>query len=164
MNEAPNVALSNATTILPDNTDTTARFKVADIVVTDDALGSETLGLSGTDAADFEIDGSELFLKAGTSLDALTDNDLAFTVEVDDSAVGTNPDDTADLAITVTDATPPTVAITLAPARGRSDQRCDPFQLTVLDFSARKYQTCRRLILSRDQRHLRRQRLGTVNL
>ena len=40
-------------------------IKVADIVVTDDALGTETLTLSGADAASFEIVGNELLLQAG---------------------------------------------------------------------------------------------------
>ena len=37
--------------------------------MTDDALGTNTLALTGADAAAFEIVGSELFLKAGTVLD-----------------------------------------------------------------------------------------------
>jgi hypothetical protein len=35
-------------------------------VVTDDALGTNALTLSGADAALFEIDGTELYLRAGT--------------------------------------------------------------------------------------------------
>ena len=38
-------------------------------MVTDDALGSETLTLSGADAAFFELDGSELYLMAGATLE-----------------------------------------------------------------------------------------------
>ena len=45
------------------------RLKVADIVITDDALGTNTLSLSGADAALFQIVGTELFLIAGASLD-----------------------------------------------------------------------------------------------
>ena len=50
---------ANTTTALDENTSTASRIKVADIVVTDDALGSETLTLSGADAAFFELDGSD---------------------------------------------------------------------------------------------------------
>jgi hypothetical protein len=42
---------------------------VADIVVTDDALGTNILSLSGDDASLFEIDGTELYLVAGAALD-----------------------------------------------------------------------------------------------
>ena len=38
-------------------------------MVTDDALGTNVLSLSGADAALFEIDGSVLYLKAGAVLD-----------------------------------------------------------------------------------------------
>ena len=65
--------------------------------------GTNTLSLSGADAALFEISGSELRLKAGASLDFETNPTLDVTVEVDDSTVGATPDDTAALAITITD-------------------------------------------------------------
>ncbi|MCP3937591.1 MAG: cadherin repeat domain-containing protein, partial [Actinomycetia bacterium] len=47
VNEAPTVALQNTTTTLAESADTTNRIQVADIVVTDDALGTNTLSLSG---------------------------------------------------------------------------------------------------------------------
>ena len=64
VNEAPSVSLTNLVPSLAEDTDTTGTVRVADIVVTDDALGSETLGLTGDDAALFEILGFELFLQA----------------------------------------------------------------------------------------------------
>ncbi|MCP4684432.1 MAG: cadherin domain protein, partial [bacterium] len=113
VNEAPTVALTNTTTTLLEDATTTPRIKVADIVVTDDALGSETLSLSGDDAAMFEIDGTVLYLKAGETLDFETNPQLDVTVAVDDTTVGATPDDTAPLAISVTDVNEaPTVALT----------------------------------------------------
>ncbi len=103
VNEAPTVELTGTTTSLPEDTDTTARLKVADIVVTDDALGTNVLSLTGDDAALFEIDGTELYLVAGTTLDFETDPDLHVTVEVDDASLGTGAEDSDALAITVTD-------------------------------------------------------------
>ena len=47
---------------------TTTRTKVADIAVTDDALGTNTTTLSGADAASFEVVGNALYLKAGVAL------------------------------------------------------------------------------------------------
>ena len=59
VNEAPTaVIVANTTTAIEENTDTSARLKVADIVVTDDALGAENLALVGADACFFEIVGT----------------------------------------------------------------------------------------------------------
>ncbi len=99
------VSLANVTFVLPDDHDTTSRVKVADIVVADDGLGTNTLGLSGSDASFFEIDGTELFLKAGTLLDASTKTQFDITVEVDDTTVGTTPDAMTDFSLEITDAT-----------------------------------------------------------
>ena len=112
VNEAPTVTLANTTTTLAENVSTTPRLKVADIVITDDALGVNNLSLSGADAALFEIVGSELYLKAGTILDYETNPVLDVTVAVDDATVGGTPDGTAALAIAVTDVNEaPTVAL-----------------------------------------------------
>ena len=103
VNEPPTVSLDNTTTALTEDTDTSSAILAADIVVTDDAQGINNLSLAGTDAALFEIVGSQLFLRAGTDLDFETNPNLDVTVQVDDTTVGSTPDDTADLVITVTD-------------------------------------------------------------
>ncbi|MFM1841666.1 MAG: hypothetical protein RLZZ490_398, partial [Cyanobacteriota bacterium] len=74
-----------------------------DIVVTDDALGSNVLSLSGADATLFEIDGTELFVKAGTILDFEINPALDVTVEVDDTAIGSTPDHTAVFSLSLSD-------------------------------------------------------------
>jgi hypothetical protein len=103
VNEIPSVHLSNiTTTTLPENTNTSSAIKIADIAITDDALGTNVLSLSGADATLFQIVGSELFLKAGVVLDYETNPSLNVTVEVNDSAIGGNPDGTDSLAISVT--------------------------------------------------------------
>ena len=113
VNEPPTVALMNTVDSIAENADTTSRVKVADIVVTDDALGDNQLSLVGPDAGMFEIDGTELYLKAGESLDHESNPVLDVTVQVDDPEVGTSADDTAGLAIEVTDVNePPTVSLT----------------------------------------------------
>ena len=102
VNDAPTVALNNRLTFLEENTDTTNRLKVADISITDDALGTNSLGLSGADAAVFEIIGTELFIKAGTNLDFETNPVLDVIVEVDDPTIGTTPDNGALFSLTLT--------------------------------------------------------------
>ena len=63
------IELTNAVTSLPENAVTSSRKLMGNIVITDDALGTNDVTLSGTDAASFEVAGSELFLKAGVTLD-----------------------------------------------------------------------------------------------
>ena len=101
VNEAPTVSLQNAISLVSENIDTSARIKVADIVVADDALGTNVLSLSGADAGLFEVDGAELYLKAGVSLDFETNPVLDVTVEVDDASLPATPEDSTALAITV---------------------------------------------------------------
>ncbi len=112
VNEPPTVSLTNTTTTFPEDQDTSIAIKVADIVITDDALGTNDLSLTGADAALFEIVGTELRLIAGAALDFETNPDLDVTVVVDDTMVGATPDDTAPLSISITDVNePPTVSL-----------------------------------------------------
>ncbi len=101
VNEAPTVALANAIITLDESTSTLNPIKIADIVLTDDALGDETLSLDGTDADLFSIIGLELFLNAGVSLDADNAPQLDVTVQVDDPSVGESPDSSVSLTVTI---------------------------------------------------------------
>jgi T1SS-143 domain-containing protein len=104
VNQAPSaVAFNNATTSIAENTSTAGPIKVADIAVTDDALGSNALTLTGADAASFQIIGNALYLKAGVSLDYETNTSYNVTVNVDDPTVGATPDLTRNFTLTVTD-------------------------------------------------------------
>ena len=93
VNEAPTaVELANAITLIAENTSTAAHIKVADINVTDDALGTNTLTLAGADMASFEISGGQLFLKAGVLLDFETKSSYDVTVLASDATVvGSSP-------------------------------------------------------------------------
>ncbi|HUU74194.1 MAG TPA: DUF2341 domain-containing protein, partial [Burkholderiales bacterium] len=102
VNEAPSVTLANAVTEIAQNRDTSARIQVADIVVSDDALGTNVLTLSGADAPMFEIDTGVLYLKSGVALSNATNPVLDVTVEIDDAALPASPEDSAILAIAVT--------------------------------------------------------------
>jgi VCBS repeat-containing protein len=102
VNEAPTVSLTNTVTSTPENG---GDVKVADIVVSDDALGTNGLTLSGADAALFTIvdgvGGKELHFIGGADFE--TDASYDVTVEVDDATVGATPDDTAPLTLAITD-------------------------------------------------------------
>ena len=88
LNQPPTaVALNNVIATLAENTSTSSRIKLADIAISDDALGSNTTILLGPDAAAFEVDGTELYLKAGINLDYETKTAYAVTVSVSDSTL-----------------------------------------------------------------------------
>ncbi|CAN5584747.1 hypothetical protein BH10BAC2_BH10BAC2_11120 [soil metagenome] len=103
-NQAPTaITLTNTVNSIEENTSTTSAVKVADIVVTDDGLGTNNLTLSGADAGFFEITGTALFIKAGTVLDYETKTSYNVTVNVDDAVIGNTPDATTDLVLNITD-------------------------------------------------------------
>ncbi|MEA5415710.1 DUF4114 domain-containing protein, partial [Synechococcus sp. BA-132 BA5] len=93
VNEPPTaLVLTNSPTSLAENTSTSSRIKVADIAITDDALGTNTITLAGADAASFEVIGTQLFLKAGTVLDFETKAAYSVTVSASDPALpGSTP-------------------------------------------------------------------------
>ena len=105
-NVAPTaVALTPTTASLPETASTAGRRKVADVTVTDaDGLGVNQLAVSGADAADFEVDDTGLYLKAGVALDYETKSSYSVSVAVDDTTVGATPDATSDpFTLTITD-------------------------------------------------------------
>jgi phospholipid/cholesterol/gamma-HCH transport system permease protein len=104
VNEPPTVSLTNTIKSIREDMNTAVGIKVAEIVIDDDALGTNTLTLSGADAGLFEIVGPELWLSAGAELDFATNPTLNVTVEVDDVTLGEGPDDTAALSVDVTEA------------------------------------------------------------
>ena len=53
VNEAPTVSLADTGFTIPEDAATSPRIKVTDIIVTDDALGTNNLTLVGDDAALF---------------------------------------------------------------------------------------------------------------
>ena len=113
VNEAPTgLSLSQSVLTLPESTSTATSIKLADIVVQDDALGSNTLSLAGIDAGHFEIVGSALFLRSGVSLDFETQNQYTIAIRVDDPTVGNSPDAWVNYTLSISDvveSTPPVI-------------------------------------------------------
>jgi Ca2+-binding RTX toxin-like protein len=105
VNEAPTaLAFSNVRSTLAESTSTAARVKIADITITDDAIGTETITVAGADASLFEIFGGDLYLKAGAKLDFETNRLLDVTVNVDDTTLGSGIELSRALSVAVTDA------------------------------------------------------------
>jgi S-layer protein len=115
-NEAPTaLALTGQVASIAENTVLTASRKVADIVVTDDALGTEAFTLSGADAASFEIVGTELHLKAGTALNFEAKTAYNVTVSAADAALTGSTPVTAAYALAVTNVNEAPVAVADGP-------------------------------------------------
>ncbi len=133
-NKAPTaVVLNNTVTTITQDTSTVSAIKVADIAVTDDGLGTNTLSLTGVDAASFQIVGSALYLKAGTTLNAAAKASYSVTVNVDDPTVGSTPDATVAFTLTVLAAAPATGSIVItevAPWSSSSPIAADWFEVT----------------------------------
>ncbi len=118
VNEAPTaVVLANPMTTLQENSVIPGGgVKVGDIVVTDDALGTEVLSLGGPDAAFFQIVGTELFY-IGPSPDFESKASYQVNVLVDDATVGATPDLSLAVTVSVGDLNEGPSAITLAGPR-----------------------------------------------
>ncbi len=102
VNEAPTAAsLVNTTLTIAENTAVGGGIKVADVTVTDDALGTETLTLVGADASSFELRGTALYF-IGASPDFEAKASYAVTVNVDDPTVGGAIDASAAFTLAVT--------------------------------------------------------------
>ncbi len=143
-NTAPTaIALTNVTSSILENSNTTSAVRVADIVVTDDGLGTNNLTISGPDAAYFQITGSSLYIRSGTVLDYETKTSYNITVNVDDTSVGTTPDASVNYLLSVIDVlveTAPvaTVAVTEAASWSSSNAlvAADWFEVTNFGTSA----------------------------
>ena len=88
-------------TSILEGADTSSAIQVASFQVSDDALGTNTLSLSGGDAGLFEIVGNAVFLKAGTVLDSDANSLLDVVVNVDDATIAGSPDDAEGVVINV---------------------------------------------------------------
>jgi hypothetical protein len=110
LNEAPTaVVLSNTVPSTPENG---GSVKVADISVTDDALGTNVLSLAGVDAASFSLVGNALNFNGGANFEVKSTYNV--TVRVNDAAVGGNPDATQAFALTITDVNEAPTAVVLS--------------------------------------------------
>ena len=105
INEAPTLTINPLNSgEIAENTSTASAIKVADIVINDDALGVNTLSISGgTDASRFTLIGTELFLNAGTVLN-FESGKIAFNVDisVNDTLISPSPNDTESFQLNVT--------------------------------------------------------------
>jgi RHS repeat-associated protein len=113
-NLAPTALIfQNAVTELAENVDVTPEFKVADLLIEDDGLGTNNLSLTGRDRELFLIRNSALFY-VGFAPNFEAQNSYEVTVNVDDPTVGVTPDLTQTLTLNITDVNEAPTALILA--------------------------------------------------
>ena len=104
VNEAPSgLGDPSLVTNFDETDDTSAAIKVGSFSYTDDALGTETVTLTGADASLFHVVGTDVFLNAGAALDFEANPILNVTIEVKD---GSFPTLTKSFVIDVNDIAP----------------------------------------------------------
>lgn len=105
VNEAPTALLSNVVNAVAENSSIGTGLKVADVSVSDDALGAEAFSLSGADASSFELRGTtnKSLYYIGPTPDYETKSAYSVTVNVDDPAVGASPDASLAFVLTIVD-------------------------------------------------------------
>lgn len=111
VNEPPRVVLGSPVVAIDENSSTSIPLIVTSVTVTDDALGSETLTLSGPDAEVFQIVGSTLRVRAGTVLDYETQSSYSVTVNVDDASIPGSPDDSQTFTLNLNNVGEPPVIV-----------------------------------------------------
>ncbi|CAH1746723.1 protein of unknown function [Thauera humireducens] len=116
VNDAPSdIALSDTAIALTDavldaSSKATSAVEVATITVTDLDNSTHTLSVGGDDAALFEVVNGNLYLKAGTTLDATAKSSYAVSVTANDGSASNNTL-TENFTIQVTEAVAPQFSI-----------------------------------------------------
>ena len=101
VNDAPTVGITQFVTNISEDADTTLPIVVATFSVTDDALGTNNMSIIGADAGMFQINGNNLELVAGATLDFSTNPRLDLGIAVDDPTIGAGIDDWVAMSINV---------------------------------------------------------------
>jgi len=107
---------------LPENTALRQPLKVAAIVVTDDALGTNTVSLTGPDAAFFSLVGSSIFLRNGVLLDFESKPRLTVGISVADKSLPASVPLAATFSLDITNVNEPPTRVTLVSPLTRLSQ------------------------------------------
>ena len=127
-NQAPTALIfQNAVTELAENVDVTPEFKVADLLIEDDGLGTNNLFLTGRDRERFLIQNSALFY-VGFTPNFEAQNSYEVTVNVDDTTVGVTPDLTQTFTLNITDVNEAPTALILANSTNAIAENTDTSQ------------------------------------
>ncbi|WP_169577890.1 choice-of-anchor D domain-containing protein [Salisaeta longa] len=108
VNDAPTVALGAPSGSVDENN--SPPTVLTSVTVNDPDGGTNDLSLSGTDASAFQIDGTDL--EFADVADFETKSSYTVTVNVDDTSVGTTPDDSETFTLSINDVNEPPVVAT----------------------------------------------------
>ena len=104
INQRANVAFAADSVDLVERTTVTGDVRVGQVVVTDDGFGTNSIALSGGDAARFFVDAAGVvFLRPGTVPDFDDQTAFTFRVQVDDPAIAGSPDRSTEVSLAITD-------------------------------------------------------------
>ena len=87
---------------------------MADIGISDDALGTNTISLQGVDAASFDVVGNSLYLKAGVVLDYESKASYGVSVSVKDTTISGSTAVTTGYSLAVIDVNESPTAVALS--------------------------------------------------
>ncbi|MFK7819546.1 MAG: cadherin domain-containing protein, partial [Planctomycetaceae bacterium] len=103
VNEAPTLDFTQTLFSIDEDRSTASVIAIGDIVLSDDALGTNNLSLIGTDAGSFNIVGNSVVLRAGVVLDYESQTAFNVSVVVDDPDIGTTSEVVIPITLTVND-------------------------------------------------------------
>ncbi|MFN7737451.1 MAG: cadherin domain-containing protein [Pirellula sp.] len=118
VNEKPTgLQFNNVVNPLPETTVVSTAVRVANIQVTDDALGNNVLSLANSlDSANFSIVGTELRFRSVTPLDFETKSLYRVVVQVDDASFSGFPDASQTFSLSIGDVNEPPTEVRLTNA------------------------------------------------
>ena len=104
VNQRASVVFTADAVELVERTTLTSDVRVGEVVVTDDGFGTNTITLSGRDAARFLVDSAGVvFLRSGTVPDFNDQTEFIFRVQTDDPAIAGSPDRSTEVSLAITD-------------------------------------------------------------
>lgn len=104
VNEVPTgITVQQAVTMLREDANTNVPINLGQVVVNDDALGTETLTLTGSNANVFELVGNTLRLRAGTKLNFEAKTVYNVLINANDPTIGNDPDISTLFQLFITD-------------------------------------------------------------
>ncbi|MEZ6035156.1 MAG: DUF2341 domain-containing protein [Planctomycetaceae bacterium] len=111
VNESPSMTVNQTVFTIPEDASTSPPIEIATIAINDDALGSNSLTLTGADASSFQIvAGNKLRLKANTVLNADTQPLFTVTINLSDPTLSGSPISSQTVTLSISNIDEPPTA------------------------------------------------------
>jgi hypothetical protein len=133
INTAPTaVSLIQTSVSIAENATTVTRLKLTDIIVSDDAFGTNYTTFTGSDASAFETVDGALYLKAGVVLNFEAQSSYSVTVRVSDSYLSGSSPVAATFTLAVTDVSEPSRTEAVQMPAGKAYKAGDVLRFTLV--------------------------------